>query len=73
MMIDNCHDDECALDGTKLKFSLTSVGSMKVRGHCLLWAVESTVQSWVKALSVDDLRKAIWHHVNDTLAMTRGL
>ncbi|PVD26633.1 hypothetical protein C0Q70_14311 [Pomacea canaliculata] len=45
---------------------------MKVRGHCLLWAVESTVQSWVKALSVDDLRKAIWHHVNDTLAMTAG-
>jgi GH35 family endo-1,4-beta-xylanase len=30
-----------------------------VRGHCIFWAVENSVQPWVRALSADQLRAAV--------------
>ncbi|PVD26379.1 hypothetical protein C0Q70_14053 [Pomacea canaliculata] len=31
----------------------------RVRGHCLVWSVDSMVQNWVKALHGDELRKVV--------------
>ncbi|XP_047341694.1 endo-1,4-beta-xylanase 1-like [Impatiens glandulifera] len=46
--------------------------NMKVRGHCIFWEVDGTVQSWVKALSNDDLSKAIQNRMNGLLTRYKG-
>ncbi|PVD26634.1 hypothetical protein C0Q70_14312 [Pomacea canaliculata] len=46
---------------------------IQMRGHCLLWSDGNYVQSWVKALSKDDLLAAVYHHVYETLNITKGL
>lgn len=33
--------------------------SKPVRGHCIFWAVENSVQRWVRALNADQLRAAV--------------
>lgn len=50
-----------------------AVSSVKVRGHNLIWSVGQYVQHWVQQLSGDDLRRAVRHHIQETMNVTRGL
>lgn len=50
-----------------------AVPSVKVRGHNLIWSVGQYVQQWVQQLSGDDLRRAVRHHIQETMNVTRGL
>ena len=40
---------------------------IKLRGHCLFWAVDSTVQSWVTNLSDADLRTHLTNRLNSAI------
>ncbi|PVD26377.1 hypothetical protein C0Q70_14051 [Pomacea canaliculata] len=46
---------------------------IKVRGHNLVWSVNSTVQSWIKALHGDELRKVVHDHIVETVNTFKGL
>ncbi|MFP4058145.1 MAG: endo-1,4-beta-xylanase [Candidatus Brocadiia bacterium] len=45
---------------------------IRVRGHCLFWAVERYVQDWVKALSDAELREAVRRRAEGVVAHFRG-
>ncbi|XP_076438669.1 anti-sigma-I factor RsgI6-like isoform X3 [Babylonia areolata] len=45
---------------------------LKIRGHNLIWPLESLVPSWVKELSGEDLRAAVQDHISHTMNRTRG-
>jgi hypothetical protein len=42
------------------------------RGHCIFWAVENTVQQWVKALDADGLRAAVQRRLQSLLTRYAG-
>nr|KAG5711835.1 hypothetical protein BaRGS_026276 [Batillaria attramentaria] len=48
---------------------------IKVRGHNLVWSVPNTVQDWVKSEcgNAQQLRNEVKHHIEETMAKTRGL
>ncbi|CAL4977655.1 unnamed protein product [Urochloa decumbens] len=43
-----------------------------VRGHCIFWAVENTVQQWVKNLDNDQLTSAVQSRLQSLLARYAG-
>ncbi|CAN6317288.1 unnamed protein product [Urochloa humidicola] len=51
---------------------LCSDHGMCVRGHCIFWEVESTVQQWVKTLSTSDLSAAVTSRLNGLLTRYKG-
>ena len=57
----------------KKKKSLYLSLRLKVRGHNLVWSLDSQVQDWVKQLSGADLRNAVKQHIEETMSKTRGL
>nr|KAG5712878.1 hypothetical protein BaRGS_007475 [Batillaria attramentaria] len=46
---------------------------IKVRGHNLVWPSEGNIPAWARALSGDELREAVKHHIEETMNVTRGL
>ncbi|KAK7104496.1 hypothetical protein V1264_019203 [Littorina saxatilis] len=46
---------------------------IKVRGHNLIWPKQKYVQDWVQALSGDELRQVVQHHIEETMNITHGL
>ncbi|PVD26376.1 hypothetical protein C0Q70_14050 [Pomacea canaliculata] len=46
---------------------------IKVRGHNLVWSVDERVQSWIKALHGDELRKVVHDHIVETVNTFKGL
>ncbi|XP_076442963.1 anti-sigma-I factor RsgI6-like isoform X2 [Babylonia areolata] len=47
---------------------------LKVRGHALMWSVDSMVPSWVKSLqSEDGVRSAVETRIHRAMNLTRGL
>lgn len=45
---------------------------MKIRGHCIFWEVEDTVQQWIRCLNPDDLMMAVQNRLQDLLSRYRG-
>ncbi|EES00361.1 uncharacterized protein LOC8061351 [Sorghum bicolor] len=43
-----------------------------VRGHCIFWAVENTVQQWVKSLDADGLTAAVQERLTSLLTRYAG-
>ncbi|KAL3646984.1 Glycoside hydrolase, 10 [Castilleja foliolosa] len=52
--------------------SLCAGHNIQLRGHCIFWEVESTVQSWVRALSKDDLSTAVLNRLKGLLTRYKG-
>ncbi|GFY85944.1 glycosyl hydrolase family 10 protein [Actinidia rufa] len=46
--------------------------NIETRGHCIFWEVESTVQSWIKALNTIDLKTAVQNRLNGLLTRYKG-
>ncbi|KAK7104506.1 uncharacterized protein [Littorina saxatilis] len=46
---------------------------IKVRGHNLVWSVDKYVQDWIKQLSPNEMKTVVKHHIEETMAKTRGL
>ncbi|XP_058069626.1 endo-1,4-beta-xylanase 1-like isoform X2 [Magnolia sinica] len=46
--------------------------SIEVRGHCIFWEVEYTIQSWVRALIKNDLMTAIQNRLTGLLTKYKG-
>ncbi|KAF2324214.1 hypothetical protein GH714_010285 [Hevea brasiliensis] len=46
--------------------------NIETRGHCIFWEVEDTVQSWVKALNKNDLKKAVQNRLTGLLTRYKG-
>ncbi|KAG8097761.1 hypothetical protein GUJ93_ZPchr0013g34217 [Zizania palustris] len=51
---------------------LCSDHGMCVRGHCIFWEVDNTVQQWVKTLSTDDLSSAVKSRISGLLTRYKG-
>ncbi|KAI0501449.1 hypothetical protein KFK09_016394 [Dendrobium nobile] len=45
---------------------------VQVRGHCIFWEVESTVQPWVKSLSKNNLMIAVQNRLTGLLTRYKG-
>uniref|UniRef100_A0A2P2JG32 Uncharacterized protein LOC105630790 n=2 Tax=Rhizophora mucronata TaxID=61149 RepID=A0A2P2JG32_RHIMU len=45
---------------------------IETRGHCIFWDVDGAVQSWVKALNKDDLKKAVQNRLTGLLTRYKG-
>ncbi|XP_076899552.1 endo-1,4-beta-xylanase 1-like [Bidens hawaiensis] len=43
-----------------------------LRGHCIFWEVEDTVQGWVKSLGRNDLAEAVENRLNGLLKRYKG-
>lgn len=43
-----------------------------VRGHCIFWEVEDTVQNWIKSLGRNDLVMAVENRLNGLLSRYKG-
>ncbi|CAN0921977.1 Endo-1,4-beta-xylanase 1 [Linum grandiflorum] len=46
--------------------------NIDMRGHCIFWDVDGTVQQWIKSLNKDDLRKAVQNRLTDLLTRYKG-
>ncbi|KFK32154.1 hypothetical protein AALP_AA6G205000 [Arabis alpina] len=46
--------------------------NINVRGHCLFWEVESTVQPWVRQLNKTELMNAVQKRLTDVLSRYKG-
>ncbi|KAL8473110.1 hypothetical protein ACS0TY_030084 [Phlomoides rotata] len=46
--------------------------NIQLRGHCIFWEVESTVQSWIRALSKNDLMTAVQNRLTSLLTRYKG-
>ncbi|KAL8215507.1 hypothetical protein R6Q57_022344 [Mikania cordata] len=53
-----------------LKFC--EANNINVRGHCIFWEVENTVQQWVKSLGKNDLAMAVENRLNNLLNRYKG-
>ncbi|GAB2228305.1 hypothetical protein Drorol1_Dr00010137 [Drosera rotundifolia] len=51
---------------------LCQKNNIAVRGHCIFWEVEDTVQSWVRALNNQDLMTAVQGRLTSLLARYKG-
>jgi GH35 family endo-1,4-beta-xylanase len=45
---------------------------IRMRGHCLFWAVDKYVQDWVKHLGADELRRAVERRAKEVTSRYRG-
>nr|GMD91356.1 endo-1,4-beta-xylanase A-like [Ipomoea batatas] len=46
--------------------------NMPVRGHCIFWEVESTVQQWIRSLSKNDMYTAVQNRLTSLLTRYKG-
>ncbi|KAL5558737.1 hypothetical protein UlMin_034948 [Ulmus minor] len=46
--------------------------NIDVRGHCIFWEVESTVQQWIRSLNKNDLSTAIQNRLTGLLTRYKG-
>ncbi|KAF5187431.1 Endo-1,4-beta-xylanase [Thalictrum thalictroides] len=46
--------------------------NIDVRGHCIFWEVENTVQSWIKSLNNNDLMRAVQNRLSGLLTRYKG-
>ncbi|CAI0464243.1 unnamed protein product [Linum tenue] len=46
--------------------------NIDMRGHCIFWDVDGTVQPWIKSLNKDDLMKAVQNRITDLLTRYKG-
>ncbi|GAV90280.1 Glyco_hydro_10 domain-containing protein/CBM_4_9 domain-containing protein [Cephalotus follicularis] len=46
--------------------------NIEVRGHCIFWEVESTVQQWIRALNKNDLTTAVQNRLTGLLTRYKG-
>ncbi|PIA44260.1 hypothetical protein AQUCO_01700095v1 [Aquilegia coerulea] len=46
--------------------------NIDVRGHCIFWEVENTVQSWLKSLNKNDLMTAVQNRLMGLLTRYKG-
>ncbi|XP_015059375.1 endo-1,4-beta-xylanase 1-like [Solanum pennellii] len=46
--------------------------NIQVRGHCIFWEVESTVQEWIRSLNNNDLMAALQNRLSGLLTRYRG-
>ncbi len=53
-------------------YAWCQANGITMRGHCLYWEVESNVQSWLKALSEDDLRAAVQSRMESAVTHFQG-
>ncbi|GAB2293717.1 Glycoside hydrolase, 10 [Dionaea muscipula] len=51
---------------------LCEKNNIDVRGHCIFWEVEDSVQSWVRALSDKDLMTAVQNRLTSLLTRYKG-
>lgn len=51
---------------------LCKAHNMEVRGHCIFWEVEYTVQPWVRALNKTDLMTAVQNRLTGLLTRYKG-
>ncbi|XP_051140702.1 endo-1,4-beta-xylanase 1-like [Andrographis paniculata] len=45
---------------------------IQLRGHCVFWEVEATVQPWIRSLSKPDLMKAVQNRMTGLLTRYKG-
>ncbi|KAI7745462.1 hypothetical protein M8C21_010478 [Ambrosia artemisiifolia] len=53
-------------------FKFCADNNIDVRGHCIFWEVEDTVQDWVKSLGRNDLAVAVQNRLNGLLKRYKG-
>jgi endo-1,4-beta-xylanase len=53
-------------------YSWCQQNGITMRGHCLYWDAESTVQSWLKALNKDQLREAVEKRMESAVPHFKG-
>ncbi|KAH6812652.1 glycosyl hydrolase family 10 protein / carbohydrate-binding domain-containing protein [Perilla frutescens var. frutescens] len=53
--------------------NLCSSHNIQLRGHCIFWEVEATVQSWIRALSKNDLMIAVQNRLRGLLTRYKGM
>ncbi|CAL5385598.1 unnamed protein product [Camellia sinensis] len=46
--------------------------NIETRGHCIFWEVESTVQSWIRALNKNDMITAVQNRLTGLLTRYKG-
>ncbi|CAN0878274.1 Endo-1,4-beta-xylanase 1 [Linum grandiflorum] len=46
--------------------------NIEMRGHCIFWDVDDTVQQWIKSLNKQDLTKAVQNRLTDLLTRYKG-
>ncbi|KAK4416729.1 Endo-1,4-beta-xylanase 1 [Sesamum alatum] len=52
--------------------NLCTSHNIQLRGHCIFWEVEGAVQSWVRALSKNDLMSAVQNRLTGLLTRYKG-
>jgi endo-1,4-beta-xylanase len=45
---------------------------IRMRGHCLFWAIDKYVQDWVKGLDADELRQTVERRAREVTSRYRG-
>jgi len=53
-------------------YAWCQANGITMRGHCLYWEVESNVQSWLQALSTDDLLAAVQSRMESAVTHFKG-
>lgn len=52
--------------------NLCSSHNIQLRGHCIFWVVEATVQQWIRALNKNDLMIAVQNRLTGLLNRYKG-
>ncbi|KAK6125594.1 hypothetical protein DH2020_040654 [Rehmannia glutinosa] len=52
--------------------NLCTSHNIQLRGHCIFWEVEATVQSWIRALSKNDMMTAVQNRLTSLLTRYKG-
>ncbi|CAN1356427.1 Endo-1,4-beta-xylanase 1 [Linum perenne] len=52
--------------------ALCNSHNIAMRGHCIFWDVDGTVQPWIKSLNKQDLMKAVQTRLTDLLTRYKG-
>ncbi|XP_027149767.1 endo-1,4-beta-xylanase 1-like [Coffea eugenioides] len=52
--------------------NLCTSHNIQVRGHCIFWEVENTVQQWIRNLSQSDLKTAVQNRLTGLLTRYKG-
>lgn len=51
---------------------LCQKNNIQLRGHCIFWEVEATVQSWIRSLNNNDLMTAVQNRLTSLLTRYKG-
>ncbi|CAH9053508.1 unnamed protein product [Cuscuta europaea] len=49
-----------------------TMNNIQVRGHCIFWEVESTVQPWIRSLTKSDMLAAVQNRLTSLLTRYKG-